>query len=166
MHDIEHHHVNVLDIDPGRYGRFDVVLALGLLYHVADPYLALTRCADLCLTHLLIESYCIDPHLPAETAGEPLMRFIADPARFPEYGSLNDDRSNFWGFTSECLRRMVADVGFTVERSQLRGERLLIDCRRSPSTSDTATRRGWTYGVRPRVPVDGDPDEPDAWTIF
>src|SRR6185369_13216385 len=57
--DIEHHHVNVLKITPA-YGQFDVVLALGLLYHTSDPYLALSNCAALARTRLLVESYCID----------------------------------------------------------------------------------------------------------
>jgi len=87
MDDIQHHNINVLDMSPEQYGQFDIVLALGLLYHVSDPYLALANCAALSRDRLLIESYCIDTLLPAPLAAEPVMRFIPDVDRFPGAGS-------------------------------------------------------------------------------
>jgi len=83
MTDIEHHQINVLNITPERFGQFDIVLALGLLYHICDPYHALANCAALSRDRLLIESYCIDALLPKQLASEPIMRFISDPDRFP-----------------------------------------------------------------------------------
>jgi tRNA (mo5U34)-methyltransferase len=86
MSDIEHHHVNVLDIKAETYGQYDVVLALGLFYHTSDPFMALANCAALSRKRLLIESYCIDASLSAELMNEQLMRFISDPERFPAQG--------------------------------------------------------------------------------
>src|SRR5580765_3700658 len=60
LNDIEHHHVNVLDIKPETYGQYDVVLALGLFYHTSDPFMALANCAALSRRRLVVESYCID----------------------------------------------------------------------------------------------------------
>ena len=34
--DIEHHQINILDVQPGEHGPFDIVLAMGLLYHMPD----------------------------------------------------------------------------------------------------------------------------------
>ena len=164
LHDIEHHHVNVLDITPDQYGQYDVVLALGLLYHTSDPYLALANCAALARKRLLIESYCIDASLPEPLQAEPTMRFIADAERFPEHGHVNNDRSNFWGFTSVCLRRMTEDVGFAVRREHVRGDRLFIDAERAVDRK--ATRLWLAYDVRTAIAADGDPDDPGHWTMF
>jgi tRNA (mo5U34)-methyltransferase len=164
LDDIEHHQVNVLDIRPERYGQYDIVLALGLFYHTSDPYMALANCAALSRKRLLVESYCIDHSLPESLRNEPVMRFIPDAERFPSLG-LNQDRSNFWGFTSVCLRRMVEDVGFAVQRSDIRGDRVLLDAELTATDRD-ATRLWLAYGVRKAVPAGSARDEPGAWTIF
>ncbi len=163
--DIEHHHVNVLDMQPRDYGQFDVVLAMGLLYHTADPYRALANCAALCTGRLVVESYCIDALLPPDVAASPIMRFIADPRRFPGRDQPNTDRSNFWGFTGACLRRMVEDVGFTSTRCRVSGDRALIDARHA-GVDPASTRLPLAYGLGPHVPVRDDRDDPASWTQF
>jgi tRNA (mo5U34)-methyltransferase len=165
MSEIEHHHVNVLEMTAEKYGQFDIVLALGLFYHVSDPYLALANCAALSRKRLLIESYCIDRQLPGQLASEPVMRFLPDPERFPKQGQPNTDRSNFWGFTATCLQRMLEDIGFAVERSNVRQDRVFIDATRVVF-DDAETRLGFAYGSLAPVPVDGSRDDPKAWTTF
>ncbi len=165
MLDIEHHHVNVLQIGATASGQFDVVLALGLLYHVSDPYLALANCAGLARTRLLIESYCIDASVPNDVSAEPLMKFISDPRRFPEHGHINRDPSNFWGFTSVCLQRMVEDVGFVVRRTRVQEDRVLIDAERAVADQNK-TRLPLAHGIVPRAPTGEDPEDPEAWRIF
>jgi tRNA (mo5U34)-methyltransferase len=165
LSEIEHHHINVLDMTADQFGQFDIVLALGLFYHVSDPYMALANCAALSRSRLLIESYCIDRQLPRRLTSEPVMRFLPDPERFPMQGQPNADRSNFWGFTSTCLKRMVEDIGFAVQTSDVRGTRVFIDAKRG-AFNDTETRLSIAYGSLPPVPVDGSPDDPKAWTIF
>lgn len=164
MTDLEHYQVNVLDISPHRFGRFDIVLALGLLYHVADPYRALANCAQLSLDRLLVESYCIDHTLEAQLIRQPLMRFISDPIRFPELGGLAGDRSNFWGFTSKCLHRMIEDLGFSVSRVFVEGDRVFLDARRSQG--EEHTRLGLAYGCVSPVPVREERDSAESWVIF
>ena len=162
--DIEHHQINVLNIAPNAFGQFDVVLALGLLYHTADPYRALANCASLARDRLLIESYCIDHLLPRRRAAEPIMQFIADPTRFPDQGQPNADRTNFWGFTGRCLERMVEDIGFDVRRRDVRGDRVFIDARRIPGRA--VNRLQIAYDIVPRVAVGSARDDPKAWKIF
>jgi tRNA (mo5U34)-methyltransferase len=161
---IEHHQVNALDLSPERHGRFDIVLVLGLLYHVSSPLVALARCATLSLQRLLVESYCIDSTLPRKLRAQPLMRFIPDCERFPERGHLNRDRSNFWGLTSTCIQRMIEDVGFAVDRVELSADRVLIDAHRV--VEEDETRSELAVGVRPAIVRRGDPDDPEAWVIF
>jgi len=165
LDDIDHHQINVLDLTADAYGRYDVVLALGLLYHTSDPYLALTNCASLARTRLLIESYCIDASLPEELRAEPIMRFMPDPARFPAHGHVNHDSSNFWGFTSTCLQRMVEDLAFAVHRMDVRSDRVLIDAERT-STDPKDTRLWLAYDLFPATPAGANRDDPGAWTIF
>jgi tRNA (mo5U34)-methyltransferase len=165
LSDIEHHHINVLDISPDKFGQFDIVLALGLFYHVSDPYMALANCAALSRERLLIESYCVDRPLWRWFSSKPVMRFISDPERFPKQSQLNADRSNFWGFTASCLQRMVEDVGFAVQRSKARRDRVLIDATRVVF-DDAETRLSIAYDSLPPVPVNGSPDDPKAWTVF
>jgi tRNA (mo5U34)-methyltransferase len=174
LSEIQHHQINVLDITPGQFGQFDIVLALGLLYHVSDPYMALANCAALSRNRLLIESYCIDRQLPERLTSEPIMRFFPDSERFPMQGQPNADRSNFWGFTATCLRRMVEDIGFVVQNSNVREDRVFIDAKRGAleidatrvESKDTKTRLNIAYGSLPPVPLNGNPDDPKAWTIF
>jgi len=174
LSEIEHHHINVLDMTADQFGQFDIVLALGLFYHVSDPYMALANCAALSRSRLLIESYCIDRQLPRRLTSEPVMRFLPDPERFPMQGQPNADRSNFWGFTSKCLQYIVEDIGFVVQRSNVREDRVFIDAERVVLKKDatrfvfdnTETRLGIAYGSIEPVPVDGNPDDPKAWTIF
>jgi len=165
MNDIQHHNVNVLDITPAQYGQFDVVLALGLLYHVSDPYLALANCAALSRDRLLIESYCIDALLPEPLASEPVMRFISDYHRFPGQGQPNTDRSNFWGFTAMCLQRMVEDIGFDVQRKNVSSDRVFIDARRIVF-DNAQTRLNIAYDLLTPVILKENPDDPKAWKIF
>ena len=164
LSDIEHHHVNVLDMKVETYGQFDVVLALGLFYHTSDPYLSVANCAALSRKRLLIESTCIDESLPQGLRDQPIMRFIADPVRSPT-GHVNGDRSNFWGFTSACLRSMLEDVGFAAMRTNVCDGRVFIDAARVLK-DDQDTRQSIAYGVRPVVPTGTDVNDKDAWHLF
>jgi tRNA (mo5U34)-methyltransferase len=164
MDDVEHHQVNVLDLTPERYGRYEIVLALGLLYHVSSPFVALARCAALSRRRLLVESYCIDSALSRRLRSQPVMRFIADCERFPERGHLNHDRSNFWGPTSACIQRMIEDAGFAVDRVEMAADRVLIDALRVVEVGET--RSELAVDVRPAKLRRGDPNDPQSWVIF
>lgn len=162
MDDIEHHQINVLKLNPANYGKFDIVLALGLYYHVSDPYLALANCAALSKDRLLIESYCIDT---PEIQDQPIMRFISNPLLFPDRGHVNNDPSNFWGFTSTCLRYMVEDMGFKVTELNVTDSRVFIDARRADLEAKKS-RSFLAHGDFPAQPRGQNPDDADAWVIF
>ena len=165
--EIVHNQLNVLYLKPEPHRRkFDVVLALGLLYHVADPYRALVNVAHMTKRTLFIESHVIDSSLPEDVKNEPIMRFYTNPHVNKEY-SLHHDRTNFFGFTSACLHHMLEDVGLavrareTIEYSKV-GERVLICCERIPGKT---TRLDVAYGTPPRQPVDGDVNDPGSWHV-
>lgn len=56
---------NVYSLSPERYGRFDLVLFLGVIYHLRHPLLALDRIHDVCAPDalLLLETHMIDEGL-------------------------------------------------------------------------------------------------------
>jgi len=56
---------NVYSLAPQRYGRFDLVLFLGVIYHLRHPLLALDRIHDVCSPEalLVLETHMIDEGL-------------------------------------------------------------------------------------------------------
>lgn len=108
---------NVYDLDPSRDGRFDLVLFLGVLYHLRNPMLALDRIRA--VTHdsgmLLLESQlCTEKSLLSSST--PLMQF------FPR-DTLHGDPTNAWGPNPAGLRAMVEEAEFEVHDETVRGRR-------------------------------------------
>jgi len=93
-------HCDVLNLDRKALGTFDIVLFLGVLYHMRHPLLALEKVAALVDDLLILETH-------ADMAGGsvPYMRFYPDD-------SLNDDPTNYWGPNVACVEAMLRDVGF------------------------------------------------------
>src|SRR6187401_1004793 len=48
--------IDVMDLSPERIGTFDVVLFLGVLYHLRHPFLALERVASVTRDYLIVET--------------------------------------------------------------------------------------------------------------
>lgn len=97
---VEDQELDVLDLSPETVGAFDVVLFLGVLYHVRHPLLALERIASV-TTGLLI----LDTQVELVRSGRPLMVFY--PGR-----ELADDPTNWWGPNPRAVEDMLRDVGF------------------------------------------------------
>lgn len=68
---------NVYSLSPERYGHFDLVLFLGVIYHLRHPLLALDRIHDVCAPEalLLLETHMIDEGL---VDGDGEWRSLAD----------------------------------------------------------------------------------------
>ena len=92
--------VDVLDLDPSRHGRFDLVLFLGVLYHMRHPLLALERVAAVAEDQLILETAvdCTWTRRPAA-------------AFYPGHG-LGTDPTNWWGPNPEAVVAMLRAVGF------------------------------------------------------
>ena len=102
---VEHRLVDVYDLDLNDIGQFDLVLMLGVFYHLRNPLLALehvknvTRHLLICETHVLLpfihERYPLVPFFPGdENAKEAADEMCAIP-------------------TVEALRQMLRAVGFS-----------------------------------------------------
>lgn len=93
--------IDALDLSPERVGRFDLVLFLGVLYHMPNPLLGLERVASVTAGRLIVET-----HIDLLDVPEPAMRFYPG-------SELNHDPSNWWGPNPACVADMLRTVGFT-----------------------------------------------------
>lgn len=92
--------VDVMDIAPGRLGTFDLVLFLGVLYHLRHPLLAIEKVAAVTSGTLILETV-----VDLVGLGRPAMAFY--PGR-----ELNADPTNWWGPNQEAVVGMLNSAGF------------------------------------------------------
>jgi tRNA (mo5U34)-methyltransferase len=97
--------IDVMDLSPERVGTFDVVLFLGVLYHLRHPLLALERVASVTKQLLILETV-VD-----------MVGFRRPAAAFYPGRDLNNDPTNWWGPNVPALHGMLRDVGFDHVRS-------------------------------------------------
>ena len=111
-------HDNIYNLSPARYGRFDIVLFLGLLYHLPDPMRALDIISEMMNVNgtLYMETVVIDEQLPSEIANRALMEFYPGSSK-------DNDRSNYWGITEQCARAMLHENRFACKTTRRNGER-------------------------------------------
>lgn len=122
---------NIYELRQADIGTFDIVLFLGVLYHLPDMVRALAIVRDLC-----------DGVLFLETDAEPdLVPGIAC-ARYYEADTLANDLTNFWAPNKECVFAMLRDVGFSSVRHEMSGRRLLLEARTEPRTYKMALGYG------------------------
>lgn len=92
--------IDVLDLTPEQVGTFDLVLFLGVLYHMRHPLLALERIASVTRDMLILET-----HVDALDCNRPAAIFYPDR-------TLNGDKSNWWGPNPLAVVAMLKAVGF------------------------------------------------------
>ena len=101
---VEEGEIDVLDLSPERVGVFDVVLFLGVLYHMKHPMLALERAASVTKRLLIVETV-VDLRLPGKALA------------FYPGSELGRDETNWFGPTPAAVEGMLRAVGFSrVER--------------------------------------------------
>jgi len=91
-------------ISPATVGTHDVVLLLGVLYHMKHPWLILERVASVCRRLLVIET-----HADLLDVGRPAI------ALYP-HDELAADESNWCGPNLAALHAMLREEGFTETR--------------------------------------------------
>jgi tRNA (mo5U34)-methyltransferase len=116
---------NIYHLTPEELGTFDLVLFLGLLYHLPDPIRAMRTVRRLCTGRMYLETLVIDEvmatALDERLATIPLMQF------FPG-ASCNGDPTNYWGPNVRCVEAMLAETEFRVERVARVPGRALFQC--------------------------------------
>jgi tRNA (mo5U34)-methyltransferase len=97
---VEDRELDVLDLSPETVGRFDLVLFLGVLYHMKHPLLALERVASVTSGQLILWTQIDLAHLDQPAA-----------AFYPE-SELNDDPTNWWGPNPAAVIGLLHTAGF------------------------------------------------------
>jgi len=118
---------NVYRLDPEKLGEFDLVLMLGLLYHLRDPLGALDVVRNLCSGQLILESHVCDEELDdlsPELNSHPLMQFCPGE-------SLNADPTNYWAPNTRCLEAMMLEASFAVDATTRVGNRTIVHAQAS-----------------------------------
>jgi tRNA (mo5U34)-methyltransferase len=146
---------NVYELSPQEFGHFDLILFLGVLYHLRDPMLALDRIWSVSRDRLIVETQMIDEAFLvgpgefkrlADVAPElekiPLMQF------YPGY-ALNEDPTNVWAPNQACLAAMLEEVGFTVQDQKRLGHRGLAFAERKDDWVLDALREQDRAGGKP-----------------
>jgi len=98
--EVEARDIDLPDISLESVGSFDVVLFLGVLYHLRHPLAELERVSRICERLIVVES-----HLDALDIERPAMVFYPTD-------ELADDPTNWWGPNPACIEAMLRDCGF------------------------------------------------------
>jgi tRNA (mo5U34)-methyltransferase len=111
---------SVLDLSPERVGTFDVVLFLGVLYHLRDPLTVLER-----VTSVAGDLFVLETHVDL-IGRRPAMAFYPGD-------EVDGDHSTWWGPNPSLLHALLGDRGFADTRTvhlDPRARRLLRATRR------------------------------------
>lgn len=112
----DHRRANIYDLRPADLGTFDIILFLGVLYHLPDMMGALARVRSLARGKIYIESHSENDFCPNIAA-----------ARYYVHDTLNKDWTNFWAPNRLCLLDMIFDSGLDAVRDEAWGKRLLVE---------------------------------------
>jgi tRNA (mo5U34)-methyltransferase len=125
---------NIYQLTAAEIGTFDLVLFLGLLYHLPDPLRAIRIVRRLCTWRMYLETLVIDDGLPMPDGSETSLaalseRLAAIPLmQFFPGASCGGDPTNYWGPNVRCVEAMLAESEFRVERVARVPRRALFQC--------------------------------------
>lgn len=112
---VKYKKLDVYDISPEQIGCFDLVLFLGVLYHLKHPLLALEKIYSITKELLILESFFITDYKSKAIAV------------FYPHDELSKDKTNWWGLNEKCIRELLITVGFkNVKCVSNQGDRIVF----------------------------------------
>jgi tRNA (mo5U34)-methyltransferase len=129
-------HANIYDIGKLNLGFFDVVICLGVLYHLPDMLRALWAIRPHIKARFILETFVSRKH-----EDEPLAEYLPG-------ASCNEDPTNFWAPNLLCCKSMLQDTGYTVEDVIVNENRATFHAR--PSETGLATKVHFAYSAHSR----------------
>lgn len=133
--DVEFRRLNVYELHPRTVGQFDITLALGLLYHLKHPILALENLYQVTKELLIIETAIMPPERTAESFVHPLgekqmllhtLGFVENPA------DAKEQVFNWFLPGVAALKAMLRTTGFDeVDVVEVKNERAVVVCRKA-----------------------------------
>jgi tRNA (mo5U34)-methyltransferase len=128
--------MNIYDLTPAAFGQFDLVLCLGVLYHLRYLLLGLERIHAVCRGQLILETAVCDRNFIGPD-GTPIALENIDPllletplAQFYPAAEYSKDWSTWWSPNIAGLHAMLRSVGFEPYQTISDGVRAFIHCLR------------------------------------
>ncbi len=104
---VEYRQMDVYDLTPETVGRFDIVLFMGVFYHLKHPLLALERVCAITKQLAAVDSFILrEEHRPGENVEN---RQVMEFYETEEFGGQTD---NWCGPSLPCLMAMCRTAGF------------------------------------------------------
>src|SRR5262249_14466221 len=117
---VEYQIADIQRIRPEDFGRFDIVLFFGVLYHLKHPLLALETVCDLTTDMAFVESFVTDDG--NDLAAPPVMEFY-------ETTELRGQFDNWVGPNTSCLMSWCRTAGFArVQFQSVLDQRAHVSC--------------------------------------
>ena len=137
--DLEFRRFSVYDLSPETIGRFDITLALGLVYHLKHLVFALERLYDVTNELLIVETAIIPPGQTPDSFVQSLgeIRQTLHPIFYAENPPESKEQVFNWFLPSpEALQALLRNTGFTeVEIFSVVRDRAVLVCRKAGSES-------------------------------
>lgn len=119
---VEYRILDVMELSPRELGYFDIVLFLGVVYHLKHPLLGLEKVCALTRDLAIVESHINDD--PGAEPGYPRMEFY-------EHDELGAQLDNWFGPSVDCLLALCRTAGFArVELRDVSDDRGTVACYR------------------------------------
>ena len=132
----KYHRLDAYELHPERLGYFDIVLCLGVLYHLKHPLLALERICALTTDVCIVDSFVIDGETWQQGV-RPAVPYI----EFYERDELGGQLDNWSGPTVSAVEALIRAAGFAqAEVRRVTGTSRAM--RPPPMSGATSTRFG------------------------
>jgi tRNA (mo5U34)-methyltransferase len=133
--EVEFRRLNVYELGPRTVGQFDITLALGLLYHLKHPILALENLYQVTKELLVIETAIMPPARTPESFAHPLgeQQMLLHPLAFVENPTDAKEQVFNWFLPGvNALQALLRTTGFDeVKVVEVKNERAIVVCRKA-----------------------------------
>jgi tRNA (mo5U34)-methyltransferase len=147
-------YANIYDLNPRDFGYFDLVLCMGVLYHLRHPLLGLEHARSVCRGKFIVETQICDKYfineqgLPVELASFSPTLEQMPMAQFYPGDELNQDASNWWAPNLAALNGMLKISGFVPTKTIENGVRACVHCEIDPQWQPEDLRHYLAHDVQ------------------
>jgi tRNA (mo5U34)-methyltransferase len=133
--DVEFRRLNVYELNPRTVGQFDITLALGLLYHLKHPILALENLYQVTRELLVIETAIMPPRQTPKSFAYSFgsAKTVLHPLAYVENPPDAKEQVFNWFLPSvDALTALLRNTGFAeVDLVEVKDDRAVVVCRKT-----------------------------------